>query len=141
MKEKIVQLIDENRTDDLKSLLDGMTLEDLAAVLDQLDGERLTKLFRCLDNEIAADVDADPRAAYFRQTLNGKLMRMALIMKLLAEKDAPAAPAKRTVPGAKCKNPKCVTHLEDLPALYLEEDGERRCVYCETFLKEGRQGR
>ena len=56
MKEKIVQLIDENRTDDLKSLLDGMTLEDLAAVLDQLDGERLTKLFGCLDNEIAADV-------------------------------------------------------------------------------------
>lgn len=92
-------------------------------------------------NEIAADVDADPRAAYFRQTLNGKLMRMALIMKLLAEKDAPAAPAKHTVPGAKCKNPKCVTHLEDLPALCLEEDGERRCVYCETFLKEGRQGR
>ena len=34
-------------------------------------------------NEISVAIDADPRAAYFRQVLNAKYMRMALIMKLL----------------------------------------------------------
>lgn len=34
-------------------------------------------------NEISVDVDKDPRACYFKQVLNGKYMRMALIMKLL----------------------------------------------------------
>ncbi len=34
-------------------------------------------------NEISVAVDADPRAAYFRQVLYAKYMRMALIMKLL----------------------------------------------------------
>ena len=34
-------------------------------------------------NEIAVSVDDDPRACYFRQALNGKFIRMALIMKLL----------------------------------------------------------
>ena len=34
-------------------------------------------------NEIEKAVDADPRACYFRQVLNGKFIRMALIMKLL----------------------------------------------------------
>ena len=34
-------------------------------------------------NEISVAVDRDSRAAYFRQVLNGKYMRMALIMKLL----------------------------------------------------------
>lgn len=36
-------------------------------------------------NEIACDVDADPRACYFKQVLNGKFIRMALILKLLKE--------------------------------------------------------
>ena len=37
-------------------------------------------------NEISTAVDNDPRACYFRQTYYGKLMRMALIMKLLEVK-------------------------------------------------------
>jgi len=36
-------------------------------------------------NEIATEVDADPRAAYFRQARNGKYIRMALILKLLGK--------------------------------------------------------
>ena len=36
-------------------------------------------------NEISVAVDDDPRAAYFRQVKNGKFIRMALILKLLAE--------------------------------------------------------
>lgn len=34
-------------------------------------------------NEIAVEVDDDPRACYFRQALNGKYVRMALIMTML----------------------------------------------------------
>ncbi len=34
-------------------------------------------------NEISVAVDEDPRACYFKQALNGKYMRMALILKLL----------------------------------------------------------
>ncbi|MBE7046828.1 MAG: aspartate carbamoyltransferase [Ruminococcaceae bacterium] len=36
-------------------------------------------------NEISVAIDDDPRAAYFKQVLNGKYMRMALILKLLGE--------------------------------------------------------
>ncbi len=36
-------------------------------------------------NEISVQVDNDPRACYFKQVLNGKYMRMALILKLLKE--------------------------------------------------------
>ncbi|MBE6811422.1 MAG: aspartate carbamoyltransferase [Ruminococcaceae bacterium] len=34
-------------------------------------------------NEIAVEIDDDPRACYFKQVFNGKIIRMALIMKLL----------------------------------------------------------
>lgn len=34
-------------------------------------------------NEIAVEVDSDPRALYFEQAKNGMFVRMALIMKLL----------------------------------------------------------
>lgn len=36
-------------------------------------------------NEISKAVDPDPRACYFKQVLNGKYIRMALILKLLEE--------------------------------------------------------
>ncbi len=36
-------------------------------------------------NEISVAVDKDPRACYFKQVLNGKYMRMALILMLLEE--------------------------------------------------------
>lgn len=56
MKEKIIQLLDEDRIDDLHSLLDTSSTEELAKILEELDGDRLTKLFGCLDKETAADV-------------------------------------------------------------------------------------
>ncbi len=37
-------------------------------------------------NEISVQIDSDPRACYFRQVLNGKYIRMALILKLLGVK-------------------------------------------------------
>ena len=36
-------------------------------------------------NEISVAIDNDPRACYFKQVLNGKFVRMALILKLLEE--------------------------------------------------------
>lgn len=36
-------------------------------------------------NEISVAIDDDPRACYFKQVLNGKYMRMALMIKLLKE--------------------------------------------------------
>ena len=36
-------------------------------------------------NEISVAIDSDPRACYFKQVLNGKFMRMALVLKLLEE--------------------------------------------------------
>ena len=38
-------------------------------------------------NEIATEIDDDPRAAYFRQAEYGKYMRMAIILKLLKENE------------------------------------------------------
>ena len=90
-------------------------------------------------NEISVKVDDDPRAAYFRQALNGKYMRMALILKLLDE--AARNPAKEAidVSGLEydrvCRNPKCITQTEqELPQLFRCTDKAadiHRCVYCE----------
>ena len=89
-------------------------------------------------NEIAVAVDADKRACYFRQALNGKYIRMALILKLLAEKDTPTAKPEGAVSfeGAACINPRCISSTEkDLPHLFKEVDkGIFRCVYCDTKL-------
>lgn len=56
-----------------------LTLEKLAAAKSDL--KILHPLPRV--NEISTKVDKDPRACYFKQTLYGKYMRMALILKLL----------------------------------------------------------
>lgn len=90
-------------------------------------------------NEISVKVDEDPRAAYFRQTLNGKFMRMALILKLLEE--AEIHPQKETLPSEGlepdriCRNPKCICQVEqELPQLSRLTDtakGIHRCIYCE----------
>lgn len=85
-------------------------------------------------NEISIKVDKDPRASYFRQTVNGKLMRMALIMKLLREKDEKNIKDKDAFAcDAKCKNPHCISTTEqELEHLvYKDSHGVERCVYCD----------
>ncbi len=89
-------------------------------------------------NEIAVAVDDDPRACYFEQTLNGKLMRMALIMKLLAEKDQPDTVSEEgvVIGSFTCANPHCITTVEqELPRKFRVVDGVHRCVYCEHDVK------
>ena len=90
-------------------------------------------------NEISIKVDDDPRAAYFRQALNGKYMRMALILKLL--KEAEENPLRAAVDDThwrqdlRCPNSRCICHTEQelAPAFRLtdREAGIWRCVYCE----------
>lgn len=88
-------------------------------------------------NEIAIDVDQDPRAAYFRQVENGKFVRMALILKLLEWQDD----ANRTFDhGGKalscsCPNPLCISNLEPVRPRFEETEGVTRCVYCEWEAK------
>ena len=54
--QKIVQLLDENRTDDLQSVIEGLSEEDLTHILESLDADHMPKFFGCLDKEAAADV-------------------------------------------------------------------------------------
>ncbi len=87
-------------------------------------------------NEISVKVDDNPRAAYFRQTLNGKYMRMALILKLLESARAPQKEAVDTasfVYDRVCTNPKCISATEqELPHIFTKaDDGTLRCLYCE----------
>ena len=91
-------------------------------------------------NEISVRVDEDPRAAYFRQTLNGKYMRMALILKLLGE--AKADPIREAIDtegwiyDKTCLNPKCICRTEqELPQAAKLAEGTWRCVYCEQKVK------
>ena len=94
-------------------------------------------------NEIAVAIDNDPRACYFKQVFNGKIMRMALIMKLLdaAKKgENDAAPEKCVTDVIKCTNPRCITGVEqELPHVFVltnVEEGVYRCLYCEAKADE-----
>ena len=90
-------------------------------------------------NEISVKVDEDPRAAYFRQALNGKYMRMALILKLLEEAKADPVPEPVDTTDLRtdliCYNPKCISQVEqELPQLFKTTDKAaniHRCIYCE----------
>ena len=90
-------------------------------------------------NEISVKVDEDPRAAYFRQALNGKYMRMALILKLLEEAKA----GKQMEPEGDvlvnrllCENSRCISATEqELDHVFKCVDPDKgiyRCIYCEA---------
>ena len=91
-------------------------------------------------NEISVKIDADPRACYFKQVDIGKLMRMALILKLLKEAENPVK-EERNVNGnyivneIKCTNPNCITsteqELDHVFKVVNKDLGLFRCIYCE----------
>ncbi len=89
-------------------------------------------------NEITREVDADPRAAYFRQVENGKFVRMALIYTLLQwnEGKTPASTphyAEGLEIGVHhCTNPACISMSEDVDSLAKRAaDGALHCAYCD----------
>jgi aspartate carbamoyltransferase catalytic subunit len=90
-------------------------------------------------NEISVAVDDDPRAAYFRQALNGKYMRMALILKLLEDAKNGVEIEENTeliVDEFHCTNPRCITSTEqELQHTFRLMDathGIYRCIYCDS---------
>jgi aspartate carbamoyltransferase catalytic subunit len=103
-------------------------------------------------DELHYDIDADPRAAYFRQAAYGLPVRMALVAALLGvaqvkvkRGDAPERrpPQPVTRPEVACANPRCITTQERYLAPAFEPVGatgrKLRCAYCErlTVLPEG----
>ena len=88
-------------------------------------------------NEISVKVDKDPRALYFKQALNGKFIRMALILKLLAEKDSESNidESNLLVNQYVCKNPKCICQteqeLDHIARVTDKENNVIRCIYCD----------
>ena len=93
-------------------------------------------------NEISVKIDDDPRAAYFRQALNGKYMRMALILKLLKEAEQGVQMPKEVYAEDvhfTCDNPRCISsveqELEHKFKLVDAEHGIYRCIYCESKKK------
>ena len=92
-------------------------------------------------NEILTEVDADPRAAYFRQVENGKFVRMALLYSLLKWKDdpmhsMPSLPPTVVNPVYRCTNVKCICNHEKIQPLFRKNDaGVVRCLYCDSKVR------
>lgn len=89
-------------------------------------------------DEISLDVDADPRAKYFRQAENGRFIRMALILKLLYSGGTRSSDVDYVAPGeARCRNPKCICAADlRLPhRLFRAADGALRCRYCDSEIE------
>lgn len=86
-------------------------------------------------NEISVKIDKDKRASYFKQVLNGKYMRMALILKLLNEKKERTMPENALINEIKCTNPRCITSCEqELDHVFVptEDENVYKCMYCES---------
>ena len=91
-------------------------------------------------NEISVEVDADPRAAYFRQVQNGKYVRMALIHTLLfgGLPSRPLFEEGRARLDLSCQNPRCITTVESgIRQVFTQsEGGAPACLYCEKAVSK-----
>lgn len=85
-------------------------------------------------DEIAVEVDDDPRAAYFDQTVYGMYARMALIFTILQSGRRPrSGKALRSTHPCRCSNPKCITRTEPyLPHRFTEAGDMLVCSYCDS---------
>ncbi len=82
-------------------------------------------------DEIAIDVDTDPRAVYFEQARYGMYIRMALLLTMCSMPRL-SPPAYETGKGAVCKNARCITQTEQyLPALTRIAGERRQCLFCD----------
>jgi len=92
-------------------------------------------------NELAYELDDDPRAAYFEQSANAVPVRMALIASLMGlEKLILTQPPKRNISETthKCENSNCITNHESYIISEKEtfNDSEviQTCAYCGNLL-------
>jgi len=101
-------------------------------------------------DELAYEVDADPRSMYFKQAARGVPVRMALVALLLGAKEVSAPreddsfvpkidyPVYRRDFGIRCSNPRCVS-IQETETKYIKPEFKvvdhepltLRCVYCE----------
>ena len=101
-------------------------------------------------DELAYEVDADPRSMYFKQAARGVPVRMALIALLLGTKEISIPreedsfiqkidyPVYRRDFGIRCSNPRCVS-IQETETKYIKPEFKvvdrepltLRCVYCE----------
>jgi len=99
-------------------------------------------------DELAYEIDADPRSMYFEQAARGVPVRMALVALLLGAKKVDIAeeetllqidyPLYKRDFGVKCQNPKCVS-VQETETRYIKPEFKiiktkpltLRCIYCE----------
>lgn len=99
-------------------------------------------------DELAYDLDADPRSIYFKQAVRGVPVRMAILALILGSKNVSIAPEKIVSEidyqvyqrdyGVTCSNSRCVTRQES-EKKYLRPGFKIvsyspltfRCIYCE----------
>ncbi len=102
-------------------------------------------------NEISVEVDDDPRACYFKQVLNGKYIRMALILKVLENQGNKSSESNKKEfentnekpeeisQKYKCMNNRCITTVENTINQKFEkiegQIGKYKCKYCETHIQ------
>jgi aspartate carbamoyltransferase catalytic subunit len=91
-------------------------------------------------DEIAIEVDDDPRACYFKQAEYGMYGRMALIVLLLRERGSFtfSTPDPIIKKDLKCSCKKCITNDPQqfyLPKNTYEKNGKFFCDYCDNIMK------
>ena len=85
-------------------------------------------------DEIAVDVDDDPRAVYFQQARYGMFARMALLADLANQPRMAPEPVE-IGRGPVCRNPRCITQTEHyLPPLVKRAGDVDCCAFCDAPL-------
>lgn len=88
-------------------------------------------------DEIAQDVDDDPRAVYFEQARFGMYARMALILTLIRQGRQKMPTSIVGLETMRCSNPKCVTRSETyLPVRTHHTSLGERCLYCDQMMEQ-----
>lgn len=89
-------------------------------------------------DEIAIEVDDDPRALYFKQAKYGMFVRMALILTVLKNEYPAALLEGKVHKSVECTNPNCITVTERyLPKSFRGSGDTLECEYCdERVLKK-----
>lgn len=89
-------------------------------------------------DEIAIEVDDDPRALYFKQAKYGMFVRMALILTVLKNEYPTTLLKGKVHKSVECTNPNCITRKEDyLPKSFVGSGDTLECEYCdERVLKK-----
>ena len=86
-------------------------------------------------DEIAVDVDDDPRAVYFQQARYGMFARMALLEHLALQPRQEELPPVEIGTRPVCRNPRCITQTQPyLPPLVKKIGGADCCAFCDAAL-------